>query len=139
MLQQEGGRCKSQVAEAPKRHAVGSPGAGEFNNPNPEFVLGSESECEDDDMRELWDELQPSPGSPISIYDDDWDKEQDPSLGLCTTHLERISLGANGDACACIEANKKEALAKRYVKRGKCTKRERVLGQTYNVWRNVMT
>ena len=53
MLQQEGGRCKSRVAEAPKRQAVGSPGAGVFNNPNLEYVPGLESECEDDDMRQL--------------------------------------------------------------------------------------
>ena len=31
-------------------------------------------------MRELWDELQPSPSPPIIISDDDWDKEQHPSL-----------------------------------------------------------
>ena len=34
-------------------------------------------------------------------------------------------------APACIEANKKEALAKRNVKCAKCTKREPVPGQTY--------
>ena len=53
MLQQEGGRCKSRVAEVPKRLAVGSPKAGEFNNPDPEYVPELESECEDDDMCEL--------------------------------------------------------------------------------------
>ena len=40
-------------------------------------------------------------------------------------------LGANGDAPACIEANKKETPAKRNVKRAKRIKRERVPGQTY--------
>ena len=67
----------------------------------------------------------------MSISDDDCDKEQHPSLGPCTANLERTSVGANGDAPACIEAKKKEALAKRNVKRAKRTKRERVPGQTY--------
>ena len=40
-------------------------------------------------------------------------------------------MGPNGDAPACIEANKKEPLVKRNVKRAKCTKRERVPSQTY--------
>ena len=66
-------------------------------------------------MRKLWDELQPSPGPPMSISDDNCDKEQHPSLGQCMANLERMSLGADGDAPACIEANKKEALAKRNV------------------------
>ena len=81
-------------------------------------------------MRKPWDDLQPSLGSPISITDDDCDKEQDPSLGPCTAHVERISLGVDGDARACIEANKKEALAKRIVKCARRTRKERVPGQT---------
>ena len=67
----------------------------------------------------------------MSISDDDWDKEQQQSLGRCTTNLKRMSLGADSDALACIEANKKETPAKRNVKRAKRTKRERVPGQTY--------
>ena len=67
----------------------------------------------------------------MSIFDDDWDNEQQPSLGRCTANLERMSLGADGDAPACIEANKMEALAKRNVKSAKRTKREHVPGQTY--------
>ena len=133
MLQQKGGRCKSRVAEAPKREAVSSPEAGEFNNPYPKYVLGSESECEDDDMRKLWDELQPSPSPPMSISDSDCDKEQHSSLGRCTANSERMSLGANGDAPACIEANKKEARVKRNMKHAKRTKRERVPSQTYKL------
>ena len=82
-------------------------------------------------MRELWDELQPSSGPPMSISDDDWDKEQHPSLGQCTANLERMSLGADSDAPTCIKGNKKEAPVKRNVKRAKRTKRERVPGQTY--------
>ena len=81
-------------------------------------------------MRDPWDDLQPSPSSPITISNDDCDKEQDPSLGPCTARLETISLGADGDARACIEANKKEAPAKRTMKRARHTKKERVPGQT---------
>ena len=77
-------------------------------------------------MRELWDDLQPSPGSPITT-DDNCDKEQNTSLGPCAARLERISLGADGDARASIEAKKKEAPAKRTVKRARRTKKERVL------------
>ena len=127
------------MAEAPKRQAVGSPGAEEFNNPDPEYVPISESECEDDDMRELWDELQPSPGAPMSIFDDDRDKERHPSLGRCIANLERMSLGADGDALACIEANKKEAPAKRNVKGAKRTKENVFLAKLINGWGNVMT
>ena len=67
----------------------------------------------------------------MSISDDDCNKEQHPSLGQCTANLERMSSGADSDAPACIEANKKETLVKRNVKLAKRTKRERVLGQTY--------
>ena len=42
-----------------------------------------------------------------------------------------MSLGADGDAPTCIEAKKKEALAKRNMKCANCTKRERVPRQTY--------
>ena len=77
------------------------------------------------------DDVQPSPRSPITITDDDCDKEQDPSLGPCTTRLERISLGADGDARASIEAKKKEAPVKRTVKCARRTRKERVPGQTY--------
>ena len=82
-------------------------------------------------MHNLWDELQPSPGPPMSISNDDCDKEQHPSWGRCTTNLGRMSLGTNGDALACIEANKKETPAKRNVKRPKRAKKERVPNQTY--------
>ena len=60
-------------------------------------------------MHDLWDGVQPSPHSPITVIDDDCDKEQDPSLGPCTARLERISLGADGDARGSIEAKKKES------------------------------
>ena len=103
----EGG-CKSRVPQAPKRQALGSPEAGDLNTPDPNYapITLSESEA-DDEMHDMWDDVQPSPGSPITVTDDDCDKEQDPSLGPCTAHLERISLGTDGDARACIEAKKK--------------------------------
>ena len=74
---------------------------------------------------------QQSPCSPITVSDDDCDKEQDPSLGPCTARLERISLGSDGDARASMEAKKKEAPAKRTVKRARRTKKQCVPGQTY--------
>ena len=82
-------------------------------------------------MRDLWDDVQPSPRSAITVTDDDCDKEQDPLLGPCTARLERISLGADGDACGSIEAKKTEAPAKRTVKCARRARKERVPGQTY--------
>ena len=82
-------------------------------------------------MRNLWDDVQSCPCSPITVTDDDCDKEQNPSLGLCTARLERISLGAEGDARGSIEAKKKEAPAKRTVKHARRTRKERVPGRTY--------
>ena len=82
-------------------------------------------------MCDPWDDVQPSLSSPITITDDDCDKEQDPTLGPFTARLERISLGANSDARASIEAKKKETPAKRTVKRTRRTRKERALGQTY--------
>ena len=110
----------------------GSPEAGDLKtrDPNCAPIALNESEA-DDEMGKAWDDLQPSPCSPISIIDDDCDKEQNPSLGLCTAHLERISLDANGDARACIEANKKETPAKRTVKCARRTRKEHVPGRTY--------
>ena len=82
------GGCKSREPQALKRQAVGSPEAGDLNTHDPDYAPIALSENDvDDEMHEPWDDLQPSPGSPISITDDDCDKEQDPSLGLCTAHL----------------------------------------------------
>ena len=129
----EGG-CKFWVPQAPKRQAVGSPETGDLNTCDPGYapIILSESEA-DDEMRNPWDDVQPSPRSPITITDGDCDKGQDPSLGPCTARLERISLGADGDTCGSIEAKKKEALAKRIVKRARRTRKESVLGRTY-IW-----
>ena len=117
------GGCKSQVSQAPKRQAVGCPQARDVNAGDLDYapVTLSESEA-DDEMRDLWDYVQPCPRSPISITDDDCDKAQDPSLGPCTARLERISLGANSDARGSIEAKKKEAPTKRTVQRTRRTK-----------------
>ena len=93
------------MPQAPKRQAVGSPEAGEVNSGDPNYtpITLSESEA-DDEMRDLWDDVQRSLCSPISITNDDCDKEEDPSLGPCIACLERISLGADGDARGSIEA-----------------------------------
>ena len=82
------------MPQAPKGHAVGSPKAGDLNTGDPDYapIPLSESEA-DDEMHDLWDDVQPSPRPPITIIDDDCHKEQDPSLGPCTTRFERISLG----------------------------------------------
>ena len=82
-------------------------------------------------MRDPWDDVQPSPRSPITITDNDCDKGQDPSLGPCTARLERISLAADGYTCGFTEAKKKEALPKRIVKCARRTRKESVLGRSY--------
>ena len=71
----EGG-CKSRVPQAPKKQALGSPKAGDLNTPDPDYapIPLSESEA-DDEMHNLWDDVQPSPCSPINVIDDDCDKE----------------------------------------------------------------
>ena len=127
----EGG-CKSRVPQAPKRQAVGSPEAGDVNAGDPDYAPITLTQSEtDDEMQDLWDYAQRSPRSPITVSDDDCDKEQDPSLGPCTARLERISLGTDGDARASIEAKKKEAPAKRTAKRARRARKERVPGRTY--------
>ena len=120
------------MPEAPKRQALGSLEAGDLNTADPNYapITLSESEA-DDEMRDLWDGVQLSPHSPITVIDDDCDKEQDPSLGPCTARLERISLGADGDARGSIEAKKKEAPAKRTVKRARRTKNQCVPGRAF--------
>ena len=127
----EGG-CKPRGPQAPKRQAVGSPKTGDLNTCYPGYspIILSKSEA-DDEMQDPWDDVQPSLHSPITLTDDDCDKEQDPSLSPCTARLERISLGADSDACGSIEAKKKEAPVKRTVKRARRTRKERVIGRIY--------
>ena len=76
MYKVDEGGCKSRVPQAPKRQAVGSPKAGDLNTRDPNYgpIVISESEA-DDKMHDPWDAVQPSPRSPISITDDDCDKE----------------------------------------------------------------
>ena len=120
------------MPQPPKRQAVGSPEAGDVNSGDPDYAPIPLSEREaDDEMPDLWDYVHPCPHSPISITDDDCDKEQDPSLGPCTARLERISLGADGNARGSIEAKKMEAAVKRTVKRARRARKERVPGRTY--------
>ena len=127
----EGG-CKSREHQAPKRQAAGSLEAGDVNASDPNYALITLTQSEtDDEMQDLWDYAQQSPHSLITVSDGDCDKEQDPLLGPCTARFERISLGADADARAFIEAKKKEAPTKRTAKHARRAKKERVPGQTY--------
>ena len=129
----EGG-CMSRLPQAPKRQAVGSPKTGDVNGGDPNYAPITLTQSEtDDEMQDLWDYAQPSPDSPITVSDEDCDKEQDPSLGPCTARLERISLGADGDARGHIEAKKKEASAKRTIKHARRARKERAPSRTY-IW-----
>ena len=125
----------SRVPQSPKRQAVGSPELGDLNTCDPDYapIILSESEA-DDEMQDLCDYAQLSPHSPITVSDEHCDKEQDPSLGPCTAHLERISLGADGDARGHIEAKKKEAPTKRTVKHASVLLAELIDGWRI-VWR----
>ena len=105
-LQPEGGRYKSQVSGTPKRWAIDSPQAGEFNNIDAVYVPRSESESEDYDMCVASDEEGLALGASNRISIDDWDEEQNTSLGMCTTNLKRMSPGTDCDALACIQANR---------------------------------
>ena len=127
----EGG-CMSRVPQAPKRQAVGSPETGDVNAGDPDYAPITLTQSEtDDEMQDLCDYAEPSPHSPITVSDEHCDKEQDPSLGPCTARLERISLGADGDARGHIEAKKKEAPAKRTVKHARRARKERAPSRTY--------
>ena len=133
----EGG-CKSRVPQAPKRQAVGSPEAGDVNAGDPDYAPITLTQSEtDDEMQDLWDYAQQSPRSPITVSDDDCDKEQDPSLGPCTARLERISLGADGDARASIEAKKKEAPARGLPNVQDVPERNVFLAELIDGWRIV--
>ena len=123
---------KSREPQVLKRLAVGSPEARDVNAGDPNYALITLTQSEtDDEMQDLWDYAQWSPRSPITVSNDDYDKEQDPSLGPCTARLERISLGADGDARASIEAKKKEEPAKRIAKRPRRARKDRVPSRTY--------
>ena len=132
MYRVDEGDCMSRVPQAPKRQAVGSPETGDVNAGDPDYAPITLTQSEtDDEMQDLWDYTQPSPDSPITVSDEDCDKEQDPSLGPCTACLERISLGADGNARGHIEAKKKEAPAKRTVKHARRARKERAPSRTY--------
>ena len=66
----------SRVPQAPKRQPVGSPNAGDVNTVDSNYapIALSESEA-DDEMPDLWDDVQLCPRSPITVADDDCDKE----------------------------------------------------------------
>ena len=109
---------------APKRYAVGSPQAGEFDSTDVVYVLGPESESEDDDICVVCDDEGRAPRTSNKISGDDRDEQRHTSLAICTANLKRISLSTDRDSASCIEANKKEAQAKRNVKHPKRTTRD---------------
>ena len=115
----EGGSSKSRVGGAPKRQAICSLQAREFESANALYLPGSESESENEDMCVVCDDegLAPGPSNRISI--NDWDEEQQTTLSMCVASLKRMSLGPEHDAPACVDANKvkKEPTTKRNVKR----------------------
>ena len=118
---------------APKRQAIGSPQAGEFESADAVYLPKSETETEDENMCMVSDDEEPTPGPSNRISTNDWDEEQQTTMGMCAASLKRMSLGPDCDAPACINAKnvKKEPTAKRNVKHRKRTMRERGLVQTY--------
>ena len=82
------------------------------------YLLGSETESEDEDMCMVSDDEGLAPGPPNRISTNDWDEEQHATLGMCAASLKSMSLGPDRDAPACVDANnvKKEPAAKRNVK-----------------------
>ena len=118
---------------APKRHAISSPQAGEFESADALYLPRSETETEDEDMCVVSDDEGPAPGPSNRISTNDWDEEQHTTLGMCAAILKRMSLGPDHDALACADAKnvKKEPIAKRNVKCRKRTSRDRGPIQTY--------
>ena len=121
------------------RQAVGSPETGDVNAGDPDYAPITLTQSEtDDEMQDLWDYAQPSPDSPITVSDEDCDKEQDPSLGPCTARLERISLGADSDARGHIEAKKKRKHQRRGLSNMQdVPKRSVLLAELIDGWRIV--
>ena len=109
------------------------PKQGNLDSADAVYILGSESESEDENICVVSDDEGPAPGPSKRISKDDWDEERHTSLGMSAAKLKKMSLGTDCNAPACIEAKnvKKELLAKRNVKRPKCTTRERGPGQIY--------
>ena len=84
LFQAEGGGCNSWVDSAPKRQAVGSPQAAKSDSTDIVYVLGSETETQDDDMCVVFYDEGLGPGPSNRISTNDWDEEQHTSLGMCT-------------------------------------------------------
>ena len=129
----KGGSGKSPVGGAPKRQAIGSPQAGEFESANATCLLELQIEIEDEDMCVVSDDEGPAPGPSNRSSTNDWEEEQNTMLGMCATSLKRMSLGPDRDAPNCVDAKnvKKEPTTKRNVKRQKHTLRDRGPIQTY--------
>ena len=103
----------------PKRQAIGSPQAGEFESADASYLPESENETEDEGMCMVSDDEALAPGPSNRISTNDWNEEQHKTLGMCAASLKRMSLGPNCDALACVDAKnvKKEPATKRNVKR----------------------
>ena len=129
----EDGSNKSRVGGTPKRQAIGSLQAREFDSANTVCLPRSESKSEDEDMWMMSNDEGPAPGPSNRISTNAYDEEQHPTLSMCVANLKRMLLGPDHDAPACIDAKsmKKELETKRNVKRQKCTMRERGPVQTY--------
>ena len=129
----EGGSSKFWVGGTPKRQAISSPQAEEFESADAVCLLGSESESEDEDMCVVSNDEGPTPSPSNRISTNNWDEEQHTTLGMCATSLNRMSLGPDHDAVACVDAKnmKKKPIAKRNIKCRKHTTRERGPVQTY--------
>ena len=67
----KGGSSKSLVGGAPKRQAINSPQIGEFDSANTVYLLGSESESEDEDMCVMSYDEGPVPGPSNRISTND--------------------------------------------------------------------
>ena len=103
---------------APKRQAIGSLQAREFESANAMYLPKLETKTEDEDMCVVSDDEGPALGPSNKISTNDWDEKQHTMLGRCAASLKRMSLGPGSDALACVDAKnvKKEPAAKRNVK-----------------------
>ena len=60
---------------APKRQAISSPQAGEFESANVVYLPGSKSESEDEDVCVVSDDEGPAPSPSNRISTNDWDEQ----------------------------------------------------------------
>ena len=72
----EGGSGKFRGGGAPERQTIGPPQAGEFEIADALYLLGSETDTEDEDMCVVSDDEGLAPGPSNRISTNDWDEEQ---------------------------------------------------------------